>query len=127
MLLAEPEYDTSRPIYLQLMDHIRLRIVTGQWRAGERIAGVRELALECGVNPNTMQRALSELERSGLLYSERTSGRFVTSSEQKIETVRREMAQGLIQTFVSSMEGMGYQGEQILVLLNRELQSRNGK
>lgn len=124
--MTDPQYDASRPIYLQLVDRIQLRIVAGQWRAGERIPGVRELALECGVNPNTMQRALSELERTGLLYSERTSGRFVTQSEQRIETVRRDMAAELMREFVAGMERMGYRREQILDQLAKELDSLDG-
>lgn len=119
--MADPQYDTNLPIYLQLMEQIQLWIVTGRWRAGERIPGVRELALECGVNPNTMQRALSELERTGLLYSERTAGRFVTRSEERIEEIRHEMAAGLIRDFLVSMERMGYRREQILSRLNQEM------
>lgn len=119
--MADPQYDTNLPIYLQLMEQIQLWIVTGRWRAGERIPGVRELALECGVNPNTMQRALSELERTGLLYSERTAGRFVTRSEERIEEIRHEMAAGLIRDFLVSMERMGYRREQILSQLNQEM------
>lgn len=119
--MADPQYDTNLPIYLQLMEQIQLWIVTGRWRAGERIPGVRELALECGVNPNTMQRALSELERTGLLYSERTSGRFITRSEERIEEIRHEMAAGLIRDFLASMERMGYHREQILSQLNQEM------
>ena len=119
--MADPQYDTNLPIYLQLMEQIQLWIVTGRWRAGERIPGVRELALECGVNPNTMQRALSELERAGLLYSERTAGRFVTRSEERIEEIRHEMAAGLIRDFLVSMERMGYRREQILSQLNQEM------
>ena len=68
----------NRPIYLQLMDTITLAITSGALPAGSRLPSVRELAAQAGVNPNTMQRALSELERSGLLYSQRTAGRFVT-------------------------------------------------
>lgn len=119
--MADPQYDTNLPIYLQLMEQIQLWIVTGRWRAGERIPGVRELALECSVNPNTMQRALSELERTGLLYSERTAGRFVTRSEERIEEIRHEMAAGLIRDFLVSMERMGYRREQILSRLNQEM------
>ena len=112
--MAQPQYDANRPIYLQLINQMQLRIVAGEWQAGERIPGVRELALECGVNPNTMQRALSELERAGLLYSERTSGRFVTRSEQRIEAIRQEMAAELMRDFVAGMERMGYRRDQIL-------------
>ena len=75
--MQETVYDTNVPIYLQLIEKIQRMIVTGEWRAGERIPAVRELALAFGVNPNTMQRALAELERDGLLFSERTTGRYI--------------------------------------------------
>ena len=68
----------DRPIWLQLMERLQLGIVTGEYQAGERLPSVRELAAEAAVNPNTMQKALTELERSGLLYAQRTAGRFVT-------------------------------------------------
>ena len=73
--------DDSRPIYLQLMEKIQQDIVSGTYRPGEKLPSVRELALDAAVNPNTMQKALSELERSGLVYSQRTSGRFITEDE----------------------------------------------
>ena len=91
--MQETVYDTNVPIYLQLIEKIQRMIVTGEWRAGERIPAVRELALAFGVNPNTMQRALAELERDGLLYSERTSGRFVTEDQAHILRLRDSLAQ----------------------------------
>ena len=71
-------FDGNAPIYTQLVDQIKLGIVSGEWIPGQRVPAVRELAVEAGVNPNTMQRALQELERQGLMFSQRTSGRFVT-------------------------------------------------
>ena len=68
----------DRPIYLQLMERIQTDIVSGKYKPGEKLPSVRELALDAAVNPNTMQKALSELERIGLVYSQRTSGRFIT-------------------------------------------------
>ena len=72
------DLDNERPIYLQLMERIQQDIVSGVYKPGEKIPSVRDLALDAAVNPNTMQKALSELERSGLVYSQRTSGRFIT-------------------------------------------------
>ena len=87
-------YDNNQPIYLQIMDRVRRKIVSGEWRAGDRVPPVRDLALEFGVNPNTMQRSLAELERDGLLFSERTSGRYVTRDESRVAAVRDAMARG---------------------------------
>ena len=77
----QDDYTPGIPIYLQIIEKIKAKIISGEWRAGDRVPPVRELSLSFGVNPNTMQRSLSELEREGLLYSERTAGRFVTADE----------------------------------------------
>ena len=70
--------DADKPIYAQLVEIIQMQIISGQYRAGDRLPSVRELAAEASVNPNTMQKALAELERNGLIYTQRTSGRMVT-------------------------------------------------
>jgi len=101
------------PIYMQIMEKIRAAIVSGELAAGQKVASVRELAEEFGVNPNTMQRALSELEREGLLISERTSGRFVTKDMEIINRVRREAAEKIVREFFQKMRSLGYTKEQI--------------
>ncbi len=101
------------PIYMQIMDKIRAAIVSGELAAGEKIATVRELAEDFGVNPNTMQRALSELEREGLLISERTTGRFVTKDTGIIDAARREAAEEIVREFLQKMRNMGFTREQI--------------
>ncbi len=115
-------YDTNVPIYLQIMEKIQRMIVTGEWQAGDRIPAVRELALAFGVNPNTMQRALAELERDGLLYSERTSGRFVTQDQAHIVRLRASLAGEILRDFLSRMEGLGCAREDILPLLQQEME-----
>ena len=101
------------PIYMQIMDHIQAAIISGELKAGEKIASVRELAEAFGVNPNTMQRALSELEREGLLVSERTAGRFVTKDTEVIETVRGKAAEQIVREFLQKMRNMGFTREQV--------------
>ena len=83
-MYGDNRYDENVPIYLQIMDRMKRRILTGDWQPGDRIPAVRDLAMAYGVNPNTMQRALSELEREGLLFSERTTGRFITRNSELI-------------------------------------------
>ena len=78
-------FDNERPIYIQLVEKIRLEIVSGKLKSGERLPSVRELALISRVNPNTMQKALAELEDEGLIYTERTNGKFVTDNKELIE------------------------------------------
>ena len=110
-------YDPGIPIYLQIIRKIKLRIVRGEWPPGDRVPGVRELAAVFEVNPNTMQRALSELERDGLLYSERTAGRFVTRDAGEIERTRSRMAREIAAVFLEQMETMGYGRQEIAQLL----------
>ena len=86
------QFDPSAPIWLQLVDEFVRRIVTGRWPSGEKIPAVRELAALLLVNPNTVQRALAELERRGLASSERTAGRFVTDDVALIDAARNDLA-----------------------------------
>lgn len=96
------------PIYMQIMDRIRAAIVSGELQPGQKIQPVRELAEDFGVNPNTMQRALAELERENLLNSERTSGRFVTKDIVIIEAVRKEAAEKIVGDFLRQMHELGF-------------------
>ena len=122
-MFADNQFDSGAPIYTQIMNKIKLRILSGQWAAGERIPAVRELAVEFGVNPNTMQRSLSELERDGLLFSERTTGRYITRDAALIERTRRQRGEELMAAFVEQMEHMGYKTtEDILRELRQYLQ-----
>lgn len=99
--------DDARPIWVQLVDDFRVRIVAGHWPAGTRIPSVRELAAESGVNPNTVQRALAELDRSGLTAAERTAGRFVTTDQVALEVARRELAGEATDTYVNAVTALG--------------------
>lgn len=87
------EFNPGSPIWAQLVAEFTRRIVTGEWPAGNRIPAVRDLAVDVGVNPNTAQRALAELERLELCRSERTAGRFVTDDVERIDAVRAELAE----------------------------------
>ena len=107
------ELDNKGSIYGQLIRTIRQRILTGYYPPGSRIDSVRELAEEAGVNPNTMQRALSELEREGIVRSERTSGRFVTEDRARLDAMREEVASEFVSEYVSTMQNFGFSGEEI--------------
>jgi len=112
-MFAENQYDASIPIYQQIVIRIKEQIFMKTWKPGEKIPAVRDLALSMGVNPNTMQKALMELEREGLLYAERTTGRFVTSDSALIESTHKEAAHRMIREFLERMEKLGYQKEDI--------------
>lgn len=113
-------FSNDLPIYSQLIGQIKVGIVSGVFPPGERLPSVRDLATEAGVNPNTMQRALAELERDGLVYSQRTAGRFVTEDKTMIEQAKRGLARGHIRTFLEAMGRLGYAREEILDLLRQE-------
>ena len=121
----EWNFNNDMPIYTQIMDHIKLAIASGQLLPGGHMATVRDMAQEAGVNPNTMQRALSELERKGLVYTNRTSGRFVTEDAQVIDMAKNEMAGEYIRSFRSSMNKLGYTDREIIDLLKAEQKEEN--
>lgn len=119
---------SDRPIYSQLVEQIQLMVVSGIYAAGSKLPSVRDMAAEASVNPNTMQRALSSLESDGLLYSQRTSGRYVTEDVQKIMQTKNDLAADLIQDFIQKMNQLGFDREQTVSLLNRMIkeEGQNG-
>lgn len=123
-------FSNDRPVYLQIMDVIKLRIATGQYPVGGRIPSVRDLAEEARVNPNTMQKALSEIEREGYLFSLRTSGKFVTDSPETVSKLKSLLYTDIISEFVSKMRELGIDSEQAVTLVkeytNNENQSERG-
>ena len=108
------KFNQEQPIYLQIMDHIKTQIATGRLKPGDKLASVRDMAVEAGVNPNTMQKALSELERVGILYSQRTAGRFVAEGEQKTRSLQEELVKEQIEKFIDSMTTLGFEPEEII-------------
>lgn len=112
------DFDTSSPIWLQLVSEFSRRIVTGEWGAGERIPGVRELALQLGVNPNTVQRTLGEMEREGLCRSERTSGRFVTDDRHRISALRRALVTEAADEYIRVGQGLRMEASDALALID---------
>lgn len=112
--------DDTRPIYLQLEDIIKSKIIAGIYRPGQKLPSVRELAAEAAVNPNTMQKALAELERSGLVYTQRTSGRYITEDTAIMQNLKHQLAHDLIQQFLEAMAHLGYTREESIQLLIEE-------
>ena len=108
------------PIYSQLVEQIKLAISSGSLSPGERLASVRDMAMEAGVNPNTMQRALQELEREGLVYSQRTTGRFVTEDMNVIALAKQNLARERIHAFLEAMGKLGYRREDVISLLEQK-------
>ena len=107
-------FDNERPIYVQLVEKLRIEIVSGKLKSGERIPSVRELALTARVNPNTMQKALAELESEGLIYTERTNGKYVTDNKKLIEKIKRELAEEKVNNFLEDMKNIGISSDEIV-------------
>lgn len=102
-------FDNNIPIYIQLVSQIKISIISGKIKSGERLPSVRDLALQMKVNPNTMQKALSELEEIGLIFTERTNGKFVTSDQTLIDKYKKEYANELCETYFSAMSEIGFE------------------
>lgn len=123
------EFDAGRPIYTQLCELMTQTIVSGEYAPGQRLPGVRELALQYGVNPNTAQRTMAELERQGLVYSERTAGRFVTTDAALIMEMRRVGALEQAIVFLRQMKKLGIERDALSELLEQaaEADKENGE
>ncbi len=114
----EYQFTNDKPIYLQLMDVFKAGIISGELQEGSRLESVRDLAIKAKVNPNTMQKALSELERLGLVKTERTTGRFITDDKEKIQAMKKELAAEEIATFLETMKALGFSKEDVIQLIN---------
>lgn len=120
------ELDSDRPIYVQLVERIQMQIVSGCYPPGGKLPSVRELAAIAAVNPNTMQKAFAELERSGLIITQRTNGRTVTEDTAMIYGIRQELAMEHMEGFFQKMRELGYSSQEIADLVWKELE-RKGK
>ncbi|HJB01317.1 MAG TPA: GntR family transcriptional regulator [Candidatus Mediterraneibacter merdavium] len=119
--------DDSRPIYLQLMERIQHDIISGVYQPGDKLPSVRDLALDAAVNPNTMQKALSELERGGLVYSHRTSGRFITDDSTLLKKIKTDLAQEYINSFLGQMRHLGLNDSETLEMIKETLGGGNNE
>lgn len=108
---------SDRPVFIQIMETLKRDIVTGAYSPGDKLPSVRDLAAEAAVNPNTMQRAFSELEREGLVYTKRTNGRFITEDMTMIEQLKQRMALDAISQFLDNMRQLGFSGDEAMELL----------
>ena len=119
------EFNPTIPIYLQIMEEIKRQIVTGERVPGDKIESVRDLAQTMGVNPNTMQRAFAELEREGLMYTERTAGRFITTDSVLINKIKEESVESKVSEFVALMRKSGFTKADIIRLVEGFMEDDN--
>lgn len=113
------EFDNNIPIYIQLVEQLKIFIVSGKIKSGERLPSVRDLALQTQVNPNTMQKALAELEDLKLIYTERTNGKYVTKDQKLIDKLKLEYAKDLSEKYLSSMENIGFSKLEVIEHLKK--------
>lgn len=123
--IVDYNFDNERPIYIQLVEMIRIDIVSGKFKKGQKLPSVRELALMMKVNPNTMQKALVELENEKLIYTERTNGKYVTEDKELIENAKKELAQEKVNDYLKSMQDIGINYDSAIKYL-QELGGKNG-
>lgn len=109
----EWNFENDRPIYIQLVEKLKLAIVAGEYPPGERLPSVRDLAIEIKANPNTVQRALVDLEQTGLIYTQRTNGKFVTEDKKLVQKIREELAKETFSKFQENMKQLGFGEEEI--------------
>lgn len=119
MFIMQWELNTDKPVYLQLVEQIQAEIISGNYKPGDKLPSVRDLATEATVNPNTMQRAMAELERDGLVYTNRTTGRFITSDEELIKQLKEKYITTIIQEFLDRMMQLGLELNEIIAYVNK--------
>mgnify|MGYP002674882205 FL=1 len=113
--------NSDRPIFLQIVERIQTDIISGKYKPGDKLPSVRDLANEASVNPNTMQKAFSELERTGLVYTQRTAGRFITEDTELIDELKKDFAKEKITEFIDLMQKLGFSKEEILALIQNTI------
>ena len=113
-------FDNNIPIYIQLLDYIKTYIISGQIKCGEKLPSVREFANMFNVSPNTMQKALSELESINLIYTERINGKYVTNDKEIIESIKMEYANSIAKEYFDNMKKIGMNEKEALEYLKRK-------
>jgi len=121
------QFQSNIPIYLQLVNQFKHRIVSGELQVGSKLESVRVLAISFEVNPNTMQRALAELERDGLVFTERTAGRYITTDKELIIKMREAVAQEIIDQFIQQMKSLGFSNQETIELFQKKIEKGDSK
>lgn len=116
----EFQFENNSPIYLQLIQKIKMAIASGEFKPGEKLPPVRELAMESKINPNTVQRALFQLEDEHLIFTQRTNGKYITEDKQKLKELKKELASNLLQEFLVKMQQLGFSKQEILEFIERK-------
>ena len=113
--------NSDRPIFIQIVERIEMDIISGKYKPGDKLPSVRDLAAEAAVNPNTMQKSFTELERTGLVFSQRTTGRFITEDTSMIDELKSTLAKDKITELLSFMQQLGFQENEILAMIGQTM------
>ena len=114
------DFNNQVPIYLQILEYFKEAIISGKYAPNEKIPSVRDLSITFGVNPNTIQKALFELEEIGLIYTERTNGKFVTEDVEVVKNLRKEIIDEKVSQFIEAMEKLGVNKQEVVKILKEE-------
>ncbi len=117
------QFNEHTPVYLQIANRLRDEIIKGNYPPTSQIPTVRQLALTAAVNPNTVQRALTELENEGLICAKGTQGRFVTDDKDKLRGAATQAARELVREFVKKAENLAINREQLIKMLEEDSES----
>ena len=114
------KFEDNVPIYQEIISFIKLKLITDEWKAEQKLPSVRDMAVQLGVNPNTIQRAYMELEREEYIYSKRGMGNFVTGDKEKIKNLSEDAAEKILNDFIGEMKKMGFGTEEIIRLIREK-------
>ena len=120
-------FETSTPIYMQIAERLFYQLVRGEIKPGEKLPSVREMAIQASVNPNTIQRTYSEMERMGVVETKRGQGTFVVDHPDIVQQLKMRLQGNVIETFVGSMKDLGFTDSEMVVGLQQHLQRRQEK
>ena len=119
------QFANDRPIYAQLVEQIQLKILSGEYEPGGKLPSIRDLSAEAAVNPNTLQRAFHDLEQKGLVYTQRTAGRFISEDQEKIADLRQQHAKQAVTAFFGQMQSLGYSSGEIVALVTEIMEEES--
>lgn len=111
------KFTNDSPIYSQLTNHLKLYIASGKLKPNEKLPSVRELAMQIKINPNTVQKSLEKLELEGLIYTERTNGKYVTDNTKLIKKIKQELAKEKVNTYLNDMQSLGFTKQEAITYL----------
>lgn len=121
------EFDNKSPIYIQIMNDIKVDIINGTLKPGDKLPSIREMAVKFKVNPNTLQRVYQELERENITYTQRGTGSFIREDSNMITNLREDMASEVIENFIESIKKFGFDNKDILKVVEDKLISKKGE